>query len=171
MTAERVGDVVERESRRRRRWPWLLLVVVLLAVGGVVVARQLLSKDDVFASPQTVELPALPKDKGPTVAYLQGPEGVRVTQFVNAAAPVLDAHATARTCRTAVAALDAFGTPDLIFAAAAGVPDAATADMAVNHLSAVSRFLGLCLEEGAPPSRDEVRFTAIVLQRRLDALR
>lgn len=145
--------------------------MVFLVAGAGFVAQRLLAKDDVFAAPELVELPALPKDTALNVAYLDGPVGTPLAKFVTAAAPILDDKADVSTCRTVIAGLDAIGTPDQIFLAASGVPDAATADMAVNHVAAVSRLLGACLEQGAIPSRDEVRFTSIVLDRRLTELR
>lgn len=159
-------------SRRTHRRCWLLaLLGALLVVAGAAAALTTrLLADDPFASPETVELPPLPEDVAPTAMYLAGPDGARLAQFREGLDPLLGPDPAVAACEAAVGALDKIGTPDQLFAAAAGVPDPATADMAVNHLAVASRFLGRCLEEGEVPDRDELRFTAVVFDRRLEEM-
>lgn len=155
--------------RRRRRVLVVLVAVASMGVAAVIAAHLL--KDDPFASPETVDLPPLPDDVAPAALYFAGPEGARLIQFVGALDPLLPAKSGVPECKAAIAALDGIGTPDQLFAAAAAVPDPATSDMAINHLAVASRFLGRCLEEGSVPDRDQLRFTAVVLERRLEDMR
>ena len=73
-------------------------------------------------------------------------------------------------CEAAIATLDGTGAPQQVFAAAQGLPDPASAEMAVRHASALSHFLGDCISGGTTPAPEELVFTSTILRRRLDEL-
>lgn len=171
--AHRDHPPTSSQTPRRRRWRRVLLVILVLATlggGGLLAARHFLAEDDVYASPSTVELPALPEELGPVQEYLAGSEGAMVRGLLDAADQALAEGTGAASCETAIATLDGLGGPQQVFAAAEGVPDPDTAEMAVRHASALSRFLGVCLSETAPPESDELEFTTTVLRRRLEEI-
>ena len=169
--AHRERQEQEQPERRRRRWrvAAVAVVVLALAAGGGWAYRKY-AGNDVFESPGSVELPALPDDRTPTVDFLAGNEGALIVASLDATEP-LEGEVDRPTCTSVAQALDAVGGPAQIFSAAAGVPDGPTSEMAVSHLAASTRFLGTCFDTGVPPSNDEVRFTATVLRRRLAELR
>lgn len=172
--AHRDQPPASSQPPRRRRWRRVLLVILALATlggGGLIAARHFLAEDDVYASPATVDLPALPEELGPVQEYLAGPEGAMVRGLIDAADQALAGGAGTTSCETAITTLDGLGGPQQVFAAAEGVPDPDTAEMAVSHASALSRFLGVCLSETAAPEPDELEFTTTVLRRRLEEFR
>lgn len=158
-------------ARSRRRGRVLLVLVAAALIIGVWGLAAMQQEDNPFASPETVELPDLPDDSAPTVYFLASPEGQLVPALLDATAPLLADQPDVEGCRRTVDRLDRVGTPDELLVASARVPDQSTSDMVLNHVHALARFLGTCLEEGAAPPVDEVRFTSVVLQRRLDSLR
>lgn len=172
--AHREQPAASSQPPRQRRWRRVLLVVLVLATvggGGLLAARHFLAEDDVYASPATVDLPALPAELGPVQEYLAGSEGAMVQGLIEAADQALAGGSGTASCETAIATLDGLGGPQQVFAAAEGVPDPDTAEMAVRHASALSRFLGVCLSDTAAPESNELEFTTTVLRRRLEEFR
>ena len=158
----------ELPKRRRRRWLIVAVLVPVILAAGALVARQLFGEEDVYASPSTVELPTLPEDLTSVQEYLAGPEGAMVRGLIDAADLALAAGDGSSSCDAALAALDALGPPQQVFAAAEGVPDPDSAEMAVRHASALSRFLGACVSEDVALDTDELEFTTTILRRRLE---
>ncbi len=156
--------------RRGRRWALGSLAVLLVAGAGATAARYLLAEEDVYASPETVDLPPPPDDAAPTREYISGPEGALVRALLDAADQALAGGTGTVACETAIATLDGTGAPQQVFAAAQGLPDPASAEMAVRHASALSRFLGICISEGAAPDPKELVFTSTIMRCRLDEL-
>ena len=154
---------------RRRRWPMRIVGVAVLAAAIVGVWMLWFQPEDIYASPETVELPALPQDQSETAAYVAGDDGQLLRNVVVATEPLLQARNKAE-CEEVANSLDALGSPESVLAAIAGIPDRATADIAANHLAAVARFTGTCLEDGTAPSGDEIRFTHVIVSRRLEEL-
>jgi hypothetical protein len=157
-------------SRRPRRWLRRLVGIVSIAVvglGAFAIFRHVTHKEPL--DPAVAELPPLPEDERAVTAFLASPDGAIVRGTLAAADAVLATEDLA-SCQSAIAALDALGTPDVVFAAAAKVPDQATSDMVVSNTSSLTRYLGMCLRDGTPPVIDDLQFTTTVLHRRLDQL-
>lgn len=145
-----------------------LAVVVAVALGGLYAYQRYQDSQDPYADPESVELPPLPNDQATTQTYLSTSAAGAIDGLMRATELVLDEGSTPDECAEAVAILDGVGTPDTVFAVVSGVPDPATAEMAVSQASALSLFLGHCLQDGQLPDTDRLRFTSIVLQRRLE---
>lgn len=120
-----------------------------------------------YANPATVELPPAPSSPDATRDFLSGSNGDKLRQVI-AVSVTLETGATADTCPAAAAALDTIGPPDELFGIADGVPDAPTRDIALAHLDELTRYLGVCLQEGDPPDAEGLTFKRIVLERRLE---
>ena len=159
----------KKSRRRRRRWIAIsLLVAAAAAAAAIFFIRP--SPDDVFRDPESVDLPPIGDEAAATRAFLAGAEGATIRAFLDASEPLLGDSIDVAVCRESVKALDSIGSPESVYRAASGIPDPPTAEMAVAHIHATSRFLGQCLES-APASVDEIRFTSVILERRLGAYR
>lgn len=153
---------------RPRRWLGRAAAAALAAAlgfGAFALIRHLTRAEPI--DPAAVELPPLPQEPSAVTAFLATADGAVVRGTLAASDAVL-VTADLTACRTAIAALDALGTPDVVFAAAAKVPDPATSDLVVSNAAALTRYLGMCLRDGAPPATDDLQFTTTVLHRRLD---
>ena len=165
---------VASPKRRRRGKAGAIFVslAVIGAAGGYAGWRPLHHpKGDggVFSNTESVELPHLPADVQSSQTFGLGPEGQQINAGL-AATEVLLSGTEPDAGGRAAESLDTIGTPQQLFSAAAGVPDSSTAEMAVAHMDALTRFVGECLTTGIVPPDDELRFTATVLQRRMDEL-
>jgi len=102
-----------------------------------------------------------------TSAYLTGP-GQTVVQLRTVTADLTGNDAPSPAMCTTVMAdrVPALGTPQDVATAIAQIPDQATAEMAWSYLDALRRWLPSCAIGAAEP-RDELRFTAVILDRRL----
>ena len=157
-----------------RRRVVLFLAIVLLIAGvaaGVILVRD--RESGTFADPGKVELPSVGGDRAETITYL-GPSGqgavVREVLAISRGYYEARARPSNSECQGVIdEKLPALGSPDEVYAAAAGVPDRATADMAINHIDALGRFLAACALHDRD-DRDELRFTGVVLERRLSSL-
>jgi hypothetical protein len=144
--------------------------VAVVAAAGYAGWDRVLRQPGAYESPSSVELPPLPDDTAPTSDYLASGDGQLLLAVTTAVEPLLGDDASTSTCTTTIASLDGIGSPDQIFAAADGVPDRPTAEIATRYLAAITRFLGHCLEDGGLPSKDELQFTSTILTRRLESL-
>lgn len=148
----------------------LLCLVALAGVLllGIVAGRRLGGRGSAFAESGSVALP--PRPTGPVVdatrAYLAA-EGMVVAGLTQVTAPMVQGSPAPADCRTvAESALPGLGTPAEVYRAFAAIPDQPTAEIAVAHLDATTRFLARCLKGDI--DQTELRFTRTVLLRRLE---
>lgn len=145
-----------------------IAVATVAVIVVVLVYLVWLRVDDGLADPAKVELPAPPDDSAATLEFLNGPEGTPLLRAVE----ITDSLATTTStsaCAALLERLDEVGSPQALFAAAAGIPDPATGEMAVHHLDAVATYLGECIS-GSEADPEESEFTGEVLRRRLEQL-
>lgn len=157
-------------GRRRRRLVISGAFGLAILTGAAAAGWWFFVRDDVFDSPEAVELPAAPDDLAPLREFLNGPEGSLIVRALEATAP-LTADSSVPDCEKVASELDGIAPPQTLFSAAAGIPDGPTSEMAVSHLTATTHVLGDCLTNQAMPDLAEVTFTSTVLRRRLDELR
>ena len=122
---------------------------------------------DELADPATVAMPR-PTDREGTRQFLES-FGAPLAALPEVAGDLVAEDRSAEDCAAAVAALGELGEPTELSRAAATVPDAGTAAMAQNVLSAIVRFLPSC-RAGDPSAGDELAFAVRVFERRLERL-
>lgn len=134
-----------------------VVVTVLLAAGGAV-AWVLVHGDN----PKTVDLPRA-EETSATARYLHGGGKVivdfwRQTKTVDGASPV--------ECRALAERLAKASTPPELISRAQAIPEPATRDAVLAHVSAVTAYLGACgANDGVSSAADDVRYTGTVVGR------
>lgn len=166
----RSGASARRASRSRSR-RLAVVSVLLLAIAGVGFALLRLSQDEShgrFADPAKVSLPAV-EDGEATAAYLRG-EGAAAVRLVELTTALAEGDASQSTCQDLIEnGLPNVGDPPDLLGLAAGIPDRATSEMAVEDLRAVVGVLQQC-SQGETADTDRLRFARTVLVRRLQEL-
>lgn len=155
---------------RRRRWPLVGAIAVAAAGGTALAVIQPWNSDGdtaAFENPETVELPPPPSSPDATRTFLSGDTLDKLQRLIQVSI-TLETAETAETCPAAATALDAIDPPDKLFAIADAVPDEPTREIALAHLDELTRYLGVCLQEGTIPDPEALTFKRVVLERRLE---
>jgi hypothetical protein len=146
--------------------------VVVLAVAAVLAAGVLgsgwwLVRRDSRVDPSTVALPSPSGEPTEVRAYFAG-DGAPLVAFLEATSD-LPATSTPEQCQALAAELTGIGEPPDLMGLAVWVPDPGVRDVAVQHTTAVGRYLDEC-GAGRPleSAADRAHFSATVLRRLLE---
>jgi hypothetical protein len=168
-------DNRRRRARRTKRIVVMSLIVVVVCIATVVAVHWAPWRTGRFADPAKVELPP-PTETDALRVWANDPAaGGKLVSFTDATTALLDQESNAERCiEFASATLPSIGSPFELWQAAARAPDQPTAEMAISHLDATTRFLASCTRNAGDQvqqDHDELAFTHDVLKRRLSQIR
>ena len=150
-----------QRARRSRTGPRVVaagVALILLAAGGVG-AWVFSHRDD----PDTAALPAATKTSE-TSDYLET-DGKVIVDFWRLTGAV-DGGASPEECTKLAARLARSSTPAVLVSLAQAVPEPATRDAALAHVSSVATYLSACGNgEGVSDAAEDVRYSGTVLGR------
>jgi hypothetical protein len=144
---------------------FLLWAAVVLSVAAVGAGAWWLTRPHPV-DPRTAALPTPSASAATVQAYFRG-SGAPLVDFVRTTTD-LPADADKSSCTALADRLAPLGSPKALASKATAVPDATVAAAALNHVSAVSRYVAACGSgTGLADAAADAHFTAVVLTRLL----